>query len=126
MIQAPSPGRGSRPLPRSERWPRRASAVEWRVGEAKPPGFRRRTDSARNRKHRGAARAGRCLGRSDPTRATGTPQFGGEERTIPWHASSIRRRNPQDCATTTYRSSASCPRYPIPASRHRIPPIRSP
>jgi hypothetical protein len=35
-------------------------------------------------------------------------------------------RSPQDCATTTYRSSASCPRYPIPASRLRIPPRPSP
>ena len=56
-----------------------------------------------------------------PTRAMGTPHFGGEERTIPWHASSIRPRNPQDCATATYPSFVYCPRYPIPASRLRIP-----
>ena len=35
----------------------------------------------------------------------------------------IRR---QDCATTTSRPSASCPRYPIPASLLRIPTSPSP
>ena len=52
--------------------------------------------------------------------------FRGEERTTPWPASSIRRRNPQGSATTTCRPSPSCPRYPIPASRLRIPPRPSP
>ena len=44
----------------------------------------------------------------------------------PPSASSIRRRNPQDCATTTCPSSRACPRCRTPASGPRIPPRPSP
>ena len=65
-----------------------------------------------------------------PRREGATPRLdrshpqGGHERLPPRSSRCLRAG--QDCSNPTYRPSASWPRYPIPASRRRIPPRPSP
>ena len=62
----------------------------------------------------------------DKLKGKGASEFGGQERTVAWTASSILRRNHQDCSTTTCPSCHACPQCRTPVFGPRTPTLPSP